>query len=63
MPAVPSYPSPSSLTCSPYKRTMRPLLPPHPCCAFATEPFAALTAMATAEWNVSLIRRQGHYHE
>src|SRR5690349_6379842 len=43
MPAVRSDLSPSRLTCSPYRRTTRPLFHPHPCCAFATEPSIVVT--------------------
>ncbi|WP_083861313.1 hypothetical protein U0023_32600 (plasmid) [Microvirga lotononidis] len=49
MPAVRSDLSPSSLTCSPYRRTTRHLFPPHPCCAFATEPFIAGLKAALGE--------------
>ena len=38
MSSVHSYLSPCSLTCSPYRCATRPLFPPQPCCAFATEP-------------------------
>ncbi len=38
MPVGRRYPSPSSFTCSPHRRTTKRLFPRHPCSGFATKP-------------------------